>query len=228
MSADSLGAPAAMALGLLLGLRHATDADHVVAVTAIVARERTLAGAARIGALWGLGHSATLLAVGGTLVLSRLTVPPRLGLGLELAVALMLVLLGARNLRRGARDDAAHGAAHDDAHHARDHRRALLVGCVHGLAGSAAVALLVLATVRDPLRALAYLALFGLGTVAGMVAVTALFAAPARAAGARIAHFHRGIRVAAGAASLALGLSLAHEIVVERGMFGPSPSWTPR
>ena len=228
MSADSLGAPAAMALGLLLGLRHATDADHVVAVTAIVARERTLAGAARIGALWGLGHSATLLAVGGTLVLSRLTVPPRLGLALELAVALMLVLLGARNLRRGARDDAAHDAAHDDAHHARDDRRALVVGCVHGLAGSAAVALLVLATVRDPLRALAYLALFGLGTVAGMVAVTALFAAPARAAGARIAHFHRGIRVAAGAASLALGLSLAHEIVVERGMFGPSPSWTPR
>ncbi len=224
MSAESLGAPAAAALGLLLGLRHATDADHMVAVTAIVARERTLAGAARIGALWGLGHSATLLAVGGTLVLSRLTVPPRVGLGLELAVALMLVLLGVRNLRHGA----AH-APHEAPPRGRlDAARAVVVGCVHGLAGSAAVALLVLATVRDPLWALAYLAVFGLGTIAGMMAVTALFATPARVAGARIARYQRGIRVAAGAASLAVGLSLAHEIVVERDMFGPRPSWTPR
>jgi hypothetical protein len=226
VTAESLGAPAAAALGVLLGLRHATDADHVIAVTAIVARERTLAGAARIGALWGLGHSATLLAVGGTLVLSRLTVPPRLGLGLELAVALMLVLLGARSLHHGARADRGDGGARGGGR--LDAVRAVLVGCVHGLAGSAAVALLVLATVRDPLWALGYLVLFGLGTVAGMTAVTALFATPARVAGARIARFQRGIRVAAGAASLAFGLSLAHEIVVARGMFGPRPSWTPR
>jgi high-affinity nickel-transport protein len=220
------GGPATVAaLGLLLGLRHATDADHLVAVTAIVARERTLAGAARIGALWGLGHSATLLAVGGTLVVSRLTMPPRVGLGLELAVALMLVLLGFRNLRHG-HTHAPPAPGGEGGH--LDAARAVAVGCVHGLAGSAAVALLVLATVRDPRWALAYLAVFGLGTIAGMMAVTALFATPARLAGARIGRFHRGIRVAAGAASLAVGLSLAHEIVVERGMFGAAPSWTPR
>ena len=104
----------------------------------------------------------------------------------------------------------------------------MLVGCVHGLAGSAAVALLVLATVRDPWWALAYLAVFGLGTIVGMMAVTALFATPARLAGSRITRYQRGIRVAAGALSVAFGLSLAHEIVVERDMFGPRPSWTPR
>ena len=133
--------------------------------------------------------------------------------------------LGFRNLRHGA----AHAHAPPPAAQGRlDAARAVAVGCVHGLAGSAAVALLVLATVRDPWWALAYLAVFGLGTIVGMMAVTALFATPARLAGPRIARFQRGIRVAAGAASLAVGLSLAHEIVVERGMFGAAPTWTPR
>lgn len=219
------GLLAAVGAGCLLGLRHATDADHVVAVTTIVAGERTLARAAWIGALWGAGHSATLLAVGGTLVALRVAMAPRVGLALELLVALVLVALGVRALRGGGRGGAAPHA------HAFDARRPLLVGTVHGLAGSGAVALLVLAAIPDTAWALAYLALFALGTVAGMVAVTVLVAVPTLAAGARggwAARARRVVRLAAGALSVAFGLLLAGEVVVAGRLFGPDPVWTAR
>lgn len=206
----------AIVLGALLGLRHATDADHVVAVTAIVARERKLSRAAWVGALWGIGHTLTLLVVGGAIVAFRLVIPPRVGLGLEFGVALMLILLGYANLR-----------ARDTAPSERPAVRPLLVGLVHGLAGSAAVALLVLATIRGTPEALAYLLVFGLGTVLGMVAVTVLLAAPALYVGARVTRLQGGIRFAAGALSIAFGLLLARELIVEGGLFSASPTWDP-
>jgi len=212
-----IDAVAAGSLGFLLGVGHATDADHVVAVTTIVAREPSLRRALRVGGLWGVGHSLTLLAVGGAIVAFRLAVPPRLGLALELGVALMLVLLGVRNLRR----------RQDDESRAGDARRPLLVGTVHGLAGSAAVALVALAAIPSPAWAVAYLAVFGAGTVAGMVLVTALVAAPAVLAGARVRRARHGIRFAAGALSLAFGLALAHDVVVDGGLFAAAPRWTP-
>jgi high-affinity nickel-transport protein len=207
----------AILLGALLGLRHATDADHVVAVTAIVARERSLARAAWIGALWGLGHTVTLLLVGGAIVTFRLVIPPRVGLGLELGVAVMLILLGFANLSGRSDEPSARTAA-----------RPLLVGLVHGLAGSAAVALLVLATIRGTFEALAYLFVFGLGTVAGMIAVTVLLAAPTLLAGAHLPRFQRGIRLAAGTLSIAFGLLLARELIVGGGIFSATPIWVPR
>lgn len=206
----------AIALGALLGLRHATDADHVVAVTAIVSRERKLTKAAWIGALWGIGHTLTLLVVGGAIVAFRLVIPPRIGLGLEFGVALMLILLGYANLRASGEVPSERPAA-----------RPFLVGLVHGLAGSAAVALLVLATIRGTVEALAYLLIFGLGTVAGMVAVTMLLAAPAMYVGARVQRFQTGIRVAAGALSIAFGLLLARELIVDGGLFSATPTWQP-
>ena len=138
-------------LGFLLGLRHATDADHVVAVTTIVTRERTFARAAWIGGLWGIGHSLTVLVVGGALVAFRLVIPPRLGLGLEFAVALMLILLGFSNLRPAS---AGAPKAHPHEHPPRlSGWRPVLVGIVHGLAGSAAyldrVEMLVTEMLRD-------------------------------------------------------------------------------
>lgn len=205
----------AIALGALLGLRHATDADHVVAVTAIVARERSLGRAAGIGALWGIGHTLTLLVVGGAIVTFRLVIPPRIGLGLEFSVALMLIVLGFTNLR--ARHDVPRATL-----------RPFFVGLVHGLAGSAAVALLVLTTIRGTLEALVYLFVFGLGTIAGMMAVTMLLAAPAMYAGARVTRFQSGIRFAAGALSIAFGLLLAHELIVDGGLFADVPTWAPR
>ncbi len=222
---DSSVIPSAISaavLGFLLGLRHATDADHVVAVTTIVARERTLARAARVGALWGVGHSLTLFVVGGAIVLFRLVIPPRIGLGLEFGVALMLILLGFDNLR-GKASQHSH-----DAEVTSSGIRPLVIGVVHGLAGSAAIALLVLATIRDTGWALAYLAVFGIGTIAGMMIVTALLAAPALYATTRVVRFQRGIRLAAGALSLIFGALLAHEIIVTNGLFSTTPSWTPR
>lgn len=206
----------AILLGALLGLRHATDADHVVAVTAIVARERSLGRAAAVGALWGVGHTLTLLLVGGAIVAFRLVIPPRIGLGLEFGVALMLIGLGYANLRSRPEEPRERAAV-----------RPLLVGTVHGLAGSAAVALLVLATIRGTLPALAYLLVFGVGTILGMVLTTVILAAPALYAGSRVTRLQSGIRVAAGALSIGFGLLLAHELIVDGGLFSATPTWDP-
>lgn len=207
----------AIILGLLLGLRHATDADHLVAVTAIVARERSLMRAARIGVLWGLGHTMTLVLVGGAIIAFRLVIPPRVGLVLEFGVALMLITLGYTNLRSAHREGEEKAAV----------SRPLLVGTVHGLAGSAAVALLVLATVRATVPAFIYLFVFGLGTIIGMVAVTVILAAPALYAGNGMARFQGRIRLAAGALSIAFGVLLAHSLIVDGGLFSATPTWDP-
>lgn len=203
-------------LGALLGLRHATDADHVVAVTTIVARQRSWIQAARIGAVWGVGHSLTLFLLGGAIIGFRLVIPPRIGLGLEFAVALMLIGLGYANLRQ--RDEDRAPSLH----------RPFWIGVVHGLAGSAAVALLVLSTIREPFAATAYLVMFGLGTILGMMIVTLLLAAPTVYAGARVARMQGGVRIAAGALSIVFGMLLARELIVDGGLFSAVPTWDPR
>ena len=233
-----LSAVSAATLGFLLGLRHATDADHVIAVTAIVSRERSFTRAARIGALWGLGHSLTVIVLGGALVAFRVAIPPRVGLGLEFVVALVLILLGFSNLRTpapAANTDGPAGSSGTDtgtpataAESARAGWRPLVVGVIHGLAGSAAVAILVLAAIPETVWALAYLVVFGLGTIVGMTVITWLIAAPAVLAAGRVVKFQRGIRLAAGTLSLLFGLVLAREIVVDGGLFSANPAWAPR
>ena len=127
--------PALLALGFFLGMRHATDADHVVAVTTIVCRQRGLRGAVAVGALWGLGHTVTILVVGGAIILFDVVIQPRVGLCLEMAVAGMLILLGVLNLRRGGRPvPVAHGHAPKSP---STTWRPLAIGVVHGLAGCA-------------------------------------------------------------------------------------------
>lgn len=202
-------------LGVLLGLRHATDADHVVAVTTIVARERSLLRAARVGAVWGVGHTLTLLVLGGSIVAFRLVIPPHVGLGLEFGVAVMLVGLGFQNIRQ-AKQDNPPGIS-----------RPLVVGLVHGLAGSAAVALLVLTTIRETVPAVAYLLMFGFGTILGMMLVTVLLAAPALYATAKVDRWRAQVRWAAGALSIVFGLLLARELIVDGGLFTSAPTWEP-
>lgn len=256
-------------LGLLLGMRHATDSDHVIAVTTIVSRQRTTRGAALIGSLWGIGHTVTIMLVGGVIILFDVVIPPRLGLTMEFGVALMLIVLGiltvsapwrrAATARHAREDLHAHHHQHDDyvhrhAHghepgshgHAEDHTplswldrvlgqlgvyqavRPLVVGLVHGLAGSAAVALLVLAAIRDPLWALAYLLLFGAGTIVGMMLITAVIAVPFAYTAARFTTVHRYLGVASGLLSLAVGLFLAYQIGLVDGLFTSNPQWTPK
>jgi high-affinity nickel-transport protein len=212
------------ALGFLLGLKHATDADHVVAITTIVSRERSFRRAAWIGGLWGIGHSLTVFLVGGALVVFRIAMPPRVGLALEFGVALMLIMLGFSNLRP-AGDSTPH--THDIP--ARFNGiRPLVIGVVHGLAGSATAALLVLAAIPDTMYALAYLFIFGVGTIAGMTLITAMLAAPSVYAAERVVRFQRGIRFAAGALSLAFGILIARAIIVDGGLFSDVTHWTPK
>lgn len=205
-----------LVLGFVLGMRHATDADHVVAVTTIVSDESSLWRASTIGALWGIGHSVTILLVGGAIVAFRVVIPPRLGLSMEFAVALMLILLGTINLLGRRQVGRSINAA-----------RPLLVGLVHGLAGSAFVALLVVAAVPGVLLGLSYLAIFGLGTVAGMAVITLAMAVPSALSVRRFASLQRYLRLASGVASVAFGVVLVAHGIAD-GLFSNVPHWTPR
>jgi len=223
-------------LGFALGLRHASDPDHVIAVSAIVARHRRAWMSAAVGAAWGLGHSVTIVAVGALIVLLQLAVPERVGLALELAVGIVLVALGARNLRdAGELREKGHGHDHahldaDDAAHARGLRsprtwaglaRAFGVGLVHGLAGSAAIALIALAAMPTPAAAIAYLAVFSLGTVGGMVAISLGLGFPLAFA-ARRPQLRRWIVAGSGALSLAFGVWLVYDIGFVQGLLALS------
>lgn len=232
---------AVLALGFFLGMRHATDADHVVAVSTIVTRERSLRAALPIGVLWGVGHTITILLVGGAIALFGIVIPPRLGLGMEFSVALMLVLLGAMTVHGILRDSRGLAVAQGTrpgepgSHHGAQalgvghglSLRPLVVGIVHGLAGSAAVALLVLATVREISWALGYLLVFGAGTIAGMLLVTLALAVPLAVAARRFERLHRALAVAAGVAGIAFGAFLVYEVGFVGGLFTAHPTWTP-
>lgn len=257
-------------LGFFLGMRHATDPDHVIAVTTIVSRQRSIRHAALIGVLWGLGHTITILAVGSAIILFGLVIPPRVGLSMELSVGLMLVLLGVLNLSGIMRwivetftplqsgqhthphgyGDHVHSHAHGDSPEQHGHAedaipvgwmdrtfgrlglyqvvRPLAVGIVHGLAGSAAVALLVLTTIRVPSWAILYLLVFGIGTVAGMMLITATIAVPFKFSESRYARFNRGLGTISGVVSLAFGLFIIYQMAFVNGLFAHSPVWVPR
>jgi ABC-type nickel/cobalt efflux system permease component RcnA len=247
------------ALGFFLGMRHATDADHVIAVSTIVARQKTLRGGVLVGVAWGVGHTLTIAAVGGAIIAFSVVIPPAVGLTMELTVALMLVVLGLWNIAgmvQGVRAHLGDGEHHAHAHQHGDyvhhhghghgpgdhgHRddqtpqawldrhlgglglyqviRPLVVGVVHGLAGSAAVALLVLTTIGEPHWALAYLLLFGIGTIVGMMLVTVLVAAPMTYAFRRLRRAERHLRLASGLLSLGFGVVLVYRIGFVGGLF---------
>jgi ABC-type nickel/cobalt efflux system permease component RcnA len=260
-------------LGFFLGMRHATDPDHVIAVSTIVTRQPTVRAALLIGSLWGVGHTLTIVAVGGAIVFFTIVIPPRLGLSMEMAVALMLIVLGMWNLTgvlehiRGIQPSGGGGANGLDAHlhshgdyvHShpsgreggqhghRDDRtpvawldrrftglgvyqilRPLLVGLVHGLAGSAAVALLVLALIKNPWWAIAYLVLFGIGTIAGMMLITAAIGAVVAYASSRSTSVEHYLRVASGLLSLGFGLFLVYQIAVVDGLITGYPDAMPQ
>jgi nickel/cobalt transporter (NicO) family protein len=159
----------ALVLGLGLGLRHATDADHVAVVSTMLQREPGALRAVRVAVFWGLGHTISFLALGLLIVLAGLHLPEAFERVVELLVAAMLVALGAWHWARAS--SAAPKRAVSPA-------RPLAVGLVHGLAGSAGVALLASSTIRSPLWATLYLALFGVGTVLGMALLTAALSWP--------------------------------------------------
>ena len=201
----------ALAFGFVLGVRHATDADHLAAVGTI-ATQRSAGPAWRsalVGAWWGAGHSLSVLLVGGVLVLLRAPMPPRIALALEFCVALMLIGLGVATLARQQRRNSATAL------------RPFLVGTMHGLAGSAVLALLVIGSSDSATVAAIYLLCFCAGTMAGMSLISLLMSVPLRTPlGVSL---ERRIRLAAGAASVVLGLLIAHRVGIREGLFAATP-----
>jgi len=234
-------------LGLLLGMRHSTDPDHVVAVSTIVSKQRSIRQAGLIGTIWGLGHTLTIFAVGSMIILFGVVIPPRLGLSMEFSVALMLILLGVLNLTGVMQRltsyltrnrKPATVPALSKAETLLDRTvgrfgvyqcvRPLVIGIVHGLAGSAAVALLVLSTIHSPLWATVYLLIFGAGTMVGMMCMTAVMAMPLAYAGARFSSVSRVFSVASGVVSVCFGFFLVYQLGFLGGLFTSHPQWTPR
>ncbi len=201
----------ALGLGFALGLKHATEADHLVAVSTIVSEQRSIWRSALVGALWGVGHTATLLLAGLVVILLRVAIPEPLAALLEFVVALMIVFLGARILYllwRGRTQTHLHA-------HRRPPRRRLtswrpvIVGMVHGLAGSAALTLLILTEVlRGGSRAmgLAYLLIFGIGSIGGMLLMSTLIGLPFVLTAVRFESINKPVRFVAGVASVVFGL----------------------
>jgi nickel/cobalt transporter (NicO) family protein len=194
----------ALLVGIGLGLRHATDADHVVVVASALEREPSVLRAARVAALWGLGHTLSFLAIGLLVVLAGVRVPASFETLIELAVGTMLVVLGLWHLWRSLRP----GPPEESAPRLLARGRPLLIGLVHGLAGSAGIALIVTTTITSRSGAVVYLVLFGLGTVAGMVLLTALLSWPIAWAAQRKAQALRTARGFAAGLSVIIGCAV--------------------
>lgn len=223
---------ATLMLGFVLGLRHALDGDHVAAVATFTSEERNLWRSSLIGAYWGAGHSAALLVFGSVIVALRLAVSERVSQTLEFAVGIMLIILGINALRKVSRSAAIHVHTHEhggmrhshlhvhlgDSGHAHQHRllrvagKPFLVGIVHGLAGTAAVLLLVVGAIPSALLALGVLLIFGVGTIGGMMAMSVLMSVPLAFAAGRVKTVERALRSTAGAFSLAFGVFLAWDV----------------
>jgi high-affinity nickel permease len=262
-----------LAVGFFLGMRHATDPDHVIAVTTIVSNQQNKARAALIGAFWGAGHTVTIFVVGTGIILFNLVIPVRVGLSMELSVAVMLIILGLMNITGFLRSMPAgssqasdsetivhsHPHSHGDyvhthphVHQSHDHPSSLehaplnwmdrwlgsislyqylrpfVVGVVHGLAGSAAVALLVLTTIRNYHWAIAYLLIFGVGTIAGMMLITMSLASAFTRVGRGRQKFSNRLAFASGLLSLGFGLFVAYQICIVNGLFTSHARWIPQ
>ncbi len=222
-------------LGFLIGLRHALEADHLAAVATLVSRSPSAREAWPLGALWGLGHTATLFVVGGVVLALSSAIPEDISRYIELAVGVMLVILGADVLYRVVRDRVhfhghrhgeetthfhAHSHAfetrtdHDPAAHRHRHHmriRATLVGVMHGLAGSAALVILSAKAAPTYIGGLGYIAVFGVGSIAGMAAMSVIIAAPMAFAARSLTWTFNGLKGAVGLGTIALGVFIIYQ-----------------
>jgi ABC-type nickel/cobalt efflux system permease component RcnA len=219
--------------GFILGLKHAIDADHLAAVSTMAAERRHILSSTLIGALWGLGHTLSLLVAGIVVIFLHLEIGTRTSQILELCVGVMLIGLGLNAFRKLARGGHLHMHVHEHGGHVHAHphvhhegqadephthhglgfgARPLFIGIVHGMAGSAALMLMVLATISSPSLALLYIVVFGAGSIGGMMIMSTLFALPARFTAARFKRANFALRGLAGLFSLSFGLFMVYEI----------------
>ena len=226
-----------LSMGFLLGLVHALEADHVIAVSTFVSQHRTLRRASTAGVFWGLGHTTALFLVGLLVIVFKITIPQYIALYMEFAVGVVLVALGVSVVKgyiTGKVHAHAHqhegvthlhfhshagGEDHDHEHWSAHHGRSLLVGMVHGMAGSAALMLLVLATIPKPLWGLLYILVFGAGSILGMVCVSTAIGLPFLITVESHAPIHRWLRVGTGMASVAYGFFILTNVGFAQGLF---------
>jgi ABC-type nickel/cobalt efflux system permease component RcnA len=223
-----------LGFGFLIGMRHAMEADHAAAVATLATKSQTVGSTVRQGLTWGLGHTITLLLFGSMVFLLEAAVPQRLANWLELAVGVMLVGLGGDVLRKiimgrihvhvhqhpqqsphvhihSHRGQSHHGTLdHQHAHSTAFPYRALFVGLMHGMAGSAALILLTLQQTVTPLEGIIYIATFGLGSIVGMATLSIVIAIPLRYSSRSISWLHNGLQGSIGAVTIAIGLSLIY------------------
>lgn len=223
-------------LGALIGARHALEADHVAAVASLATQARGAKETVRLGVNWGIGHTITLIAVGSAVLAFDTLIPERVAQWLEFAVGVMLVLLGADVIRRAIRNRVHfHAHRHGDLvhFHAHSHRtdakwdvsnhdhvhpkslplRALLVGVVHGMAGSAALVLLTLHEIKSFWLGISYMLLFGAGSIAGMALLSYAISIPLRFTPRRLTWAYSGLTGAVGIVTLVLGGSIVFEVL---------------
>lgn len=221
-------------LGLISGLRHSMEADHIAAVSTIMAasnRKKTLRQAPLLGALWGLGHTASLFAAGLVVLLLAVTIPQKVTNTLEFGVGVMLVFIGATTITgfnsakfvRGLFSSHKHthvhvhediGVVHSHEHHHRDHmhgHKPLIIGIVHGMAGSGALMILVLSTINSVSLGLAYIAIFGAGSIASMAAMSTIIGLPFTRSNQY--HLSRILKYAAAIIALVIGAGFIYELV---------------
>lgn len=223
-----MSAFAVLAAGFVIGLRHALDADHLAAVSAIVSDRKSIWSSSIVGGLWGLGHTISLFAVGVVVILLKVRISDTLEAYLEAIVGVMLVILGFNVLRKLFAAEVVHSHEHD--HNGRSHGhihahaenedaashhafspRSVVVGMVHGLAGSAGLMLLVLPTIGSTSLALAFILIFGVGSIGGMIVMSFLMGLPLYFTAGRFDIVNKGLRVLAGLFSLTWGVLLIHE-----------------
>ena len=233
-----------LALGFFLGLKHALDADHVIAVSTIVSERRGILSSGIVGAMWGIGHTFSLLVVGLIVIALNLEIPERVASLMELAVAGMLVALGSNVLWKLSRGGQLHAHVHTHGNitHAHPHvhehagepshshvsrlarhlgksKRSILIGMVHGLAGSAGLMLIVLATIPSTSLGLLYIGVFGLGSIGGMLVMSTVIGLPFALTATRSASWNSAIRGVSGILSVGFGLYLGWQIGFTGGLF---------
>jgi high-affinity nickel permease len=222
-----------LGLGFVLGLKHALDADHLAAVSTIATEKRSLLGSSLIGIWWGLGHTISLLIAGVLVMLLHVQIGPRTEMALEFCVGIMLIVLGVKALRKLIRCGTVHVHAHEhDGHwHVHPHihekttqdvrhthhglragARPMLIGLVHGMAGSAALTLLVLATISSTALGFLYIGIFGVGSIGGMAIMSTVFALPSKLSAQKFSMLNLLFRGVAGLASLGLGALTVYHI----------------
>ena len=222
-----------LAFGFVMGVKHAVDADHLAAVSTMASERRSLLSSSMIGAMWGLGHTVSLMAAGVVVIFLNFEISKHTEQVLEFCVGIMLVVLGINTLRKLARGMYVHNHVHEHGDHLHAHphihkhsedegphthhglclsTKPLLIGIVHGLAGSAAIMLLVLTTISSPVVGLLYIAIFGIGSIGGMMIMSTLIALPARFAPARYTRANLALRCVTGLFSLSFGIFMIYQI----------------